>query len=98
MAEKVTSADLDQAEADLREAKNARVAGDLSTEEYRERANQAVATRRTHRLQEEAAGNRIGHIGGDAFVIGVDCPRCDLVSIPPDELRTHLLVEHGGKG
>lgn len=62
MAE-ISIADLDQAEAELRDAKES---GD---QEWKKTASENLASlRQAYRTQEEAAGRRGGIVGGDASV------------------------------
>lgn len=66
----LTVGDVDQAEAALVDVKHKHAAGDMSREDYNAAKRAAVAVRVAWRQQEEAAGNRTGRIGGDAYASG----------------------------
>lgn len=65
MADELTIADVDQAEARLADAK-----ANLTGQEYRDVKREVVAIRSAWRQQEEAAGRRAGRVGGDAVETG----------------------------
>jgi hypothetical protein len=71
----ITSAELDQAEARLRDAKAAKDAGTMELEAYKAVSAEVVRLRQVYRLQEHAAGRRhqtgAGLVGGDAYITGV---------------------------
>lgn len=109
MTDRITEADVRRAEEALAAAKGAwfdkrpergkalTATAERTKVDYRTARDETVRVRQAFRRQEETAGIRTSLVAGDAFVTGVDCPKCDLVSVPPDDLRTHLLIEHGGK-
>jgi hypothetical protein len=65
----ISLAEVDQAEAALKDAKEAYYASGKApeeTERFREVKREIVAIRQAYRIQEEAAGRRTGLAGGDA--------------------------------
>lgn len=69
MSKEITVAEVDQAEARLKDAKEAYYASDKAPEEaesFRDAKREIVAVRQAWRVQEEAAGRRTGLAGGDA--------------------------------
>lgn len=68
----ITIAEVDQAEAALKDTKEAYYASDKAPEEsaaFREAKRAVVSLRQAWRLQEEAAGRRSGLAGGDAVKV-----------------------------